>query len=394
MFDPLGNSPVLDEFLKDYLVECQEGLAQFEGDLVSLEREPESSAIAGVDLPGPSFDQGGVGFPRIREDGGGHAPGGGAPGQAPRGHDPDVARRSSAACWRWSTRCGRSSVSIESSACGGRARRLGPDRPASRPLAGHPRRPAARATRRGRGVRPTPRRRPGRRPGPRSRDGTVARPKRPPPRSAVGPPPIRVNGGTGPPLGESTIRVDVGLLDKLMNLVGELVLTRNQFLRGSLARDEAAFQASTQRLDLITTELQEGMMKTRMQPIRTISASLPRVVRDLALACGKRRVDRHGGRGDRAGQDARRGDQGPDHAHHPQRRRPRDRAARRSARPGASRPRAGSRSAPSTRGGWSTSSSPTTATGSTPSGSAARPSSAAGSRTTRRRSGPSASWSA
>jgi two-component system chemotaxis sensor kinase CheA len=81
---------------------------------------------------------------------------------------------------------------------------------------------------------------------------------------------------------------DVGLLDKLMNLVGELVLTRNQILRCSIVRDEAMFQASSQRLNLITTELQEGMMKTRMQPIRNISSKLPRVVRDLALACGKR----------------------------------------------------------------------------------------------------------
>ncbi len=89
-------------------------------------------------------------------------------------------------------------------------------------------------------------------------------------------------------LGESSIRVDVRLLDKLMNLVGELVLTRNQFLRGNLARDEVALQASTHRLDTITTELQEGMMKTRMQPIRVLTAQLPRVVRDLAIACKKK----------------------------------------------------------------------------------------------------------
>jgi two-component system chemotaxis sensor kinase CheA len=88
-------------------------------------------------------------------------------------------------------------------------------------------------------------------------------------------------------LSDTTIRVDVGLLDKLMNLVGELVLTRNQMLRCSLVRDEAMFQASSQRLNLITTELQEGMMKTRMQPIRNLTSKLPRVVRDLAIACGK-----------------------------------------------------------------------------------------------------------
>ncbi|MDX2037891.1 MAG: chemotaxis protein CheW [Isosphaeraceae bacterium] len=88
-------------------------------------------------------------------------------------------------------------------------------------------------------------------------------------------------------LADTTIRVDVGLLDKLMNLVGELVLARNQILRCSIVRDEALFQACSQRLNLITTELQEGMMKTRMQPIRNIFSKLPRVVRDLALTCGK-----------------------------------------------------------------------------------------------------------
>lgn len=93
--------------------------------------------------------------------------------------------------------------------------------------------------------------------------------------------------GSGLTVADTTIRVDVALLDKLMNLVGELVLTRNQLLRSAMVGDEAMQQASTQRLNLITTELQEGMMKTRMQPIRNVWSKLPRVVRDLALACGK-----------------------------------------------------------------------------------------------------------
>lgn len=98
-----------------------------------------------------------------------------------------------------------------------------------------------------------------------------------------------IGGATiaGATVADTTIRVDVALLDKLMNLVGELVLTRNQLLRSSVVGDEAMQQASTQRLNLITTELQEGMMKTRMQPIRNVWSKLPRVVRDLALACGK-----------------------------------------------------------------------------------------------------------
>ncbi|MBL8177533.1 MAG: hybrid sensor histidine kinase/response regulator [Bryobacterales bacterium] len=86
---------------------------------------------------------------------------------------------------------------------------------------------------------------------------------------------------------DSTIRVDVMLLDKLMNLVGELVLARNQILQFSTNVEDAGFNATSQRLNLITTQLQEGVMKTRMQPIGVVWNKLPRVVRDLASACGK-----------------------------------------------------------------------------------------------------------
>ena len=86
---------------------------------------------------------------------------------------------------------------------------------------------------------------------------------------------------------DSTIRVDVALLDKLMNLVGELVLARNQVLQFSNATEDAGIIAPSQRLNLITTELQEGVMKTRMQPIGNIWSKFPRTVRDLALTCGK-----------------------------------------------------------------------------------------------------------
>jgi two-component system chemotaxis sensor kinase CheA len=96
-------------------------------------------------------------------------------------------------------------------------------------------------------------------------------------------------------LSDSTIRVDVGLLDKLMNLVGELVLARNQVLQFTTQQKDTAFVATSQRLNLITSELQEGVMKTRMQPIGTIWSKLPRVVRDLAVACGKQvRVEMEG----------------------------------------------------------------------------------------------------
>jgi len=69
---------------------------------------------------------------------------------------------------------------------------------------------------------------------------------------------------------DSSIRVDVGLLDKLMNLVGELVLARNQILQFSTTQQDPVFLGTSQRLNLITTELQEGVMKTRMQPIGNI----------------------------------------------------------------------------------------------------------------------------
>ena len=72
-----------------------------------------------------------------------------------------------------------------------------------------------------------------------------------------------------------------------MDLVGELVLTRNQILQFNTEREDAALNATSQRLNLITTELQEGVMKTRMQPIGMVWNKLPRVVRDMAVALGK-----------------------------------------------------------------------------------------------------------
>ncbi len=94
---------------------------------------------------------------------------------------------------------------------------------------------------------------------------------------------------------ESSIRVDVGLLNKLMNLVGELVLARNQVLQHMVSQEDPVFQATSQRLNLITTELQEEVMKTRMQPIGNVWSKFPRVVRDLAVSCGKKvRVEMEG----------------------------------------------------------------------------------------------------
>ncbi len=86
---------------------------------------------------------------------------------------------------------------------------------------------------------------------------------------------------------DSTIRVDVDLLDELMLLVGELVLTRNQIVQNVAKQTDTDLIRASQRLNLIASELQEGVMKTRMQPIDHIWSKLPRVVRDLGIQCGK-----------------------------------------------------------------------------------------------------------
>jgi two-component system chemotaxis sensor kinase CheA len=84
-----------------------------------------------------------------------------------------------------------------------------------------------------------------------------------------------------------TIRVGVNLLDKLMTLVGELVLARNQLMQLTSTLEDTGLQAVSERMNLIATELQEQVMKTRMQPIGNIWGQFPRTVRDVALGCGK-----------------------------------------------------------------------------------------------------------
>ena len=94
---------------------------------------------------------------------------------------------------------------------------------------------------------------------------------------------------------DSSIRVSVDLLDSLMNLVGELVLVRNQILQHHAQIEDPALNAASQRLNLVTTELQEGVMRTRMQPIGQVFGKFPRVVRDLAKSLGKQvRIEMEG----------------------------------------------------------------------------------------------------
>ncbi len=86
---------------------------------------------------------------------------------------------------------------------------------------------------------------------------------------------------------ESTMRVDIAVVDRLVDLAGELVLARNQIARLTAARRDPALTAATQRLDAVASVLQDCVMRTRMQPIGSVWAKLPRLVRDLASELGK-----------------------------------------------------------------------------------------------------------
>jgi two-component system chemotaxis sensor kinase CheA len=93
---------------------------------------------------------------------------------------------------------------------------------------------------------------------------------------------------TNAPAATQTIRVAVEVLEDLMTLVSELVLTRNQLLQLARSEEDSGFTAPLQRLSHITSDLQEGVMKTRMQPIGNAWNNLPRLVRDLALEMDKK----------------------------------------------------------------------------------------------------------
>ncbi|PIE57635.1 MAG: hybrid sensor histidine kinase/response regulator [Desulfobulbus propionicus] len=89
------------------------------------------------------------------------------------------------------------------------------------------------------------------------------------------------------PKADTSIRVTISLLDQLMNLAGELVLSRNQLLQTITSGDVRNAEAVGQRIDLVTSELQEAIMLTRMQPIGNVFNKFPRVVRDLSKKLNK-----------------------------------------------------------------------------------------------------------
>ena len=86
---------------------------------------------------------------------------------------------------------------------------------------------------------------------------------------------------------EANIRVSVGVLDNLMNLAGELVLSRNQLMQAITTSEQSGLDGIASRLDQVTSEVQESIMQTRMQPIGTVFGKFPRIVRDLSSKLGK-----------------------------------------------------------------------------------------------------------
>jgi two-component system chemotaxis sensor kinase CheA len=92
------------------------------------------------------------------------------------------------------------------------------------------------------------------------------------------------------PIEANHLRVDVGLLDRLMNMVGELVLARNQMVQLVAQENWTLLPQAAQRLNHVTSRLQEEVMRTRMQPVGSLLGRLPRLVRDVAHECGKRVV--------------------------------------------------------------------------------------------------------
>ena len=88
--------------------------------------------------------------------------------------------------------------------------------------------------------------------------------------------------------GESSVRIPVAVLDKLMNQASELVLSRNELLEAIRSRSEVAIKNVGRRIDLVTREVQESVMLTRMQPIDNLFSRYPRIVRDLSKKVGKK----------------------------------------------------------------------------------------------------------
>jgi len=90
-----------------------------------------------------------------------------------------------------------------------------------------------------------------------------------------------------PPTGETTVRVDTSKLDDIMNMVGELVLVRNRLANLKAEVGDGPVATAVSNLDVVTSDLQRAVMKTRMQPVKKVFGRFPRVVRDLARTLNK-----------------------------------------------------------------------------------------------------------
>jgi two-component system chemotaxis sensor kinase CheA len=125
--------------------------------------------------------------------------------------------------------------------------------------------------------------------GPQTEPRSVAAAQKPsslPGRSTIESSPPETQAPSTSGTADSTLRVDVELLNRMMNLVGELVLTRNQILQATNA--DAGFAILGRRLDMVTADLRESVMKARMQPVSHVFSRFPRLVRDLALGLDKK----------------------------------------------------------------------------------------------------------
>ncbi len=109
-------------------------------------------------------------------------------------------------------------------------------------------------------------------------------------------PPTPVSGDrVSTPPAEETLRINVSALEALMNLTGELVLGRNQLHAAIAKKDDRSLSLSEQRINLVTSELQDAVMQTRLQPVGNVFIKFPRIVRDMAKALHKQiQIDIHG----------------------------------------------------------------------------------------------------
>lgn len=116
----------------------------------------------------------------------------------------------------------------------------------------------------------------------------ASKPSLPVPAPAASPPVVAAKTpARREPIADTTVRVDTGRLDEIMNMVGELVLVRNRLVRLGSDSADAELAKAVGNLDVVTADLQSSVMKTRMQPIKKVFGRFPRVIRDLSRSMKK-----------------------------------------------------------------------------------------------------------